>query len=495
MSITRTKTEQGIVQGIQEDWGSIFKSIPYAAPPVGELRFAAPQPADSWDGTRKCTKWPDDTFRIFIPIPGMPVPKFKPVVPDEHTCSEDCLYMNIWTPADTETDRLPVVFWMYGNGGSSHSPAVNGEAFAKKGVILVTFNYRQDVFGWTGLKELADRDPNGSTGCTGLQDILFALKWVRRNIPHFGGDPDNITIAGHSAGAMFVKFLLTCREAEGLFRHAISMSGGGTWDIDPVYTKKEKIDFCQTILDKAGWTFEDVMTRSSEEVYRTFKEYEKTLALPQKSMMCSLFLASMDDCLLKRYYGEELYDGYFNENVDVMGGMLVEEWHNIPCQVPGGIKGYEREFAIASIVSWAKRNAQRGFRPMYPYFFDHRMPEDGHWMRHGDEMCYTFGTLDIYAKPYAEYDRCLSDITVGYWTEFAKKGDPNGEGLPVWKPYTLDEPVTMHFADDHIVCEDIAGYEKAERAVDFLLAHPGMLDDPFPYKEDQQGTIIAKDIN
>lgn len=480
MAIIKTKVSGGIVIGVEHEWGTLFKGIPYAAPPVGDLRFASPRPAEKWSGERLCDTFPPDTFRIVRPIPGMPKNNYPALIDEPHIYSEDCLYINIWTPADSIDDRLPVMFWLYGNGGSSHHPAVKGDIYAQKGVVLVTFNYRQDVFGCTGLKELADREPDGSTGANGPQDILFALKWVNDNITAFGGDPDNITVFGHSAGGIFTKFLLTCPQAEGLFQHAICMSGGGTWDIDPIYTKEQKCSWCQEILDKAGWSLDDIMTKSTEEVYEVLKKYEQTLNLPKQSMLCSLFLASEDDVLIDRYFGEKLYDGYVNTSVDVMAGMLVEEWRNIPCQVPGGIAGYEKEFAMASVVSWAQRNAERGFKPIYPYFFEHKMPEDGHWMRHGDEVAYAFGTLDVYGKPWTEFDYLMSDTVVDYWTTFAKTGNPNCPGRPEWQPFTLDNPVTMHFADAHIICENISGSAKQQEAIRFLLEHPGILNNPFP---------------
>lgn len=475
MSMMKAQTKNGTVTGVAYDGGTVFRGIPYAAPPVGKLRFAAPKPAKSWEGERSCDSWPADAWRYPFPHNHS-----KSSADGEHTYSEDCLYLNIWTPARQAGEKLPVMFWLYGGGGSSHDTHIDGAGFTKRGCILVSINYRMGIFGFFGLKELADQDSYGSTGAYGIQDIVFALQWVRDNIEAFGGDPGNVTVFGHSAGAMFTKLLIGCKPARGLFQHAISLSGGGTWDIDYIHTKESKCRLCQELLDRAGWTLEDMMSRNSAEIYEVLQREEKNLDLPHKSMFNTLFLPSMDDWLIKDYYGKILYDGDVDETVDVMCGMLIEEWHNFPCQIPGGIGDYKREFAMASVIAWGRRYVERGIKPVYTYFFERRMPEDGHWMRHGEELPYVFGTMNRYDKPWTDYDYLMSETTMDYWTSFAKTGNPNTPGRPEWNPYTVQQPVTMHFRDEDIICEDISGYEKMDEVVSYLLAHPGMLDDPFP---------------
>ncbi len=475
MSDLKARIKNGVVTGVREGDSIIFKGIPYAAPPVGERRFMAPQEHEDWDGELSCDKWPADTYRETGPAHQNPRETYHVI----HEYSEDSLYLNIWAPAETTAKDLPVMFWLYGGGGGSHDTYVDGRAFNKKGCILVSINYRQGLFGFFGLKELADRDPHGSTGDYGLMDILFALKWVRENIAAFGGDPENITVFGHSAGAMFTKWLIGCKEARGLFQHGISLSGGGTWDIDYIHTKEHKCELCQQLLDMAGWSYEDLMSKPTQEVSSVLMSLEKNLDLPQKSMMNTLFLPSMDGWLVEDYYGKILYDGDVDESVDVMCGMLVEEWRNFPCQIPGGIEGYEREFAMASIIAWGDRYAQRGIKPVYNYFFDRRMPVNDRSMVHGDELAYVFGCLDRYNWPWQDYDYKLSDTVVSYFTNFAKTGNPNGPGLPEWRPYAGNDPVTMHFKEEEMCSENIADTPKAQEVVQYLLKNPGMLDTPF----------------
>lgn len=471
-------TKQGVAVGVREGSSVIYKGVPYAAPPIGRLRFAAPEAPESWEGERICDRWANDSYKVPFPPVGKSMVNYKV----DEVYSEDCLYLNIWAPADIEDDAgLPVMFFLYGAGGGNHAAYIDGAAFNEKGCILITVNYRIGLFGFFGLDELAAKDAHGSTGNYGLMDILCALDWVRDNIAAFGGDPENITVFGHSAGGIYTKWLLGCSMARGKFRHAISLSGGGIWDIDYVHTKESKCRLCRQLLDMAGWTFEDVMSRSTEEVYAVLTSLERSLPLPQKSMMNTLFLPSIDDWIVHDYHGKILYDGDVDENADVMCGMLVEEWRNHNCQIPGGIGGYGREFALASVISWGDRFNQRGIKPVYTYFFDRHMPgPDGRSMIHGDELAYVFGTLDRYIWPWTDFDRKMSSAVISYFTNFAKTGDPNGEGLPAWKPYEADTHLTMHFAEDHFAAEDISDDSKTRETVDFLMERPGMLDDPFP---------------
>lgn len=477
-------TKQGTVVGVIEGKSVIYKGVPYAAPPVGEKRFAAPSAPEPWDGERLCDVWSNESYRVPFPPVGKSMVNYK----TEEVFSEDCLYLNIWAPADIDDDaKLPVMFFMYGAGGGNHAAYIDGKDFNAKGCILITVNYRIGLFGYFGLMELAERDEHGSTGNYGLMDILCALDWVRDNIAAFGGDPDNITVFGHSAGGIYTKWLLGCSQARGKFRHALSLSGGGIWDIDFVHTRESKCRLCQELLDKAGWTFDDVMTKPTEEVYAVLTKLERELDLPQKSMMNTLFLPSIDDYIVHDYHGKILFDGDVDEQADVMCGMLIEEWRNHNCQVPGGIDGYGKEFALASVISWGDRYNERGIKPIYTYFFNRHMPgEDGRSMIHGDELPMVFGTMDRYLWPWTDFDREMSSAVISYVTNFAITGNPNEEGLPEWKPYTADEHLTMNFADDHFASENISSDDRTRAVTAFLLEHPGMLDDPFPEVKQEQ---------
>ena len=472
MALKRAATKYGVVTGVSggRPEFTIFKGVPYAKPPVGALRFAAPKEPDPWEGERPCTQW--------APMCVQEVSKGKT---SRWEGSEDCLYLNIWTPAEAPGAGLPVMVWIHGGGftfGRSSNPLYDGTAYNARGVILVTLGFRCGVFGFLGLEELEEQDSHHTSGNCGFLDILQALRWVKENIAAFGGDPGNVTIFGQSSGAMTVKMLLGTPLAAGLFQRAISMSGGGTWDIDPIRSAEEKYRFTRKLLEMAGWTFDDLMTREDREVCQVLDTLTPRLGLPQQSLVPRLFQPSMDGYLVRDYYGKILYDGV-GTDVDVMCGTIREEWHNFPYQIPGGIHGYEHEFALAPGIAWGRRYIELGKRPIYHYFFDHDLPGGEGSPGHGSEMPYTFGILAQQPRPWTDYDRKMSEIAVDYWTSFARSGDPNTKGRPAWPAFSHEHPVTLRFANDGIRAEDLGAAPKVEQVVRYLCAHPGILSTPF----------------
>src|SRR6201996_1636746 len=230
MPLAEVRTEAGLVSGVANSTGDVtaYKGIPFAAPPVGELRWKAPEPVKHWDGVRKC-----DAFGP-SPMQDKPIPfavyTSEFLIP-EAPISEDCLYLNVWTGAKAKTEKKAVFVWIYGGGftsGGSACDIYNGEALAKKGVVFVSINYRVGVFGFFAHPELTKESLIHSSGNYGLMDQIAALKWVKKNIAAFGGDPDNVTIAGQSAGSMSVNALVSSPLTKGLFNRAIAESGSLT---------------------------------------------------------------------------------------------------------------------------------------------------------------------------------------------------------------------------------------------------------------------------
>ena len=227
ISLTVAHTDAGTVSGISNSSGDVtaFKGIPFAAPPVGDLRWKAPQPAKHWDGVKLC-----DAFGP-SPMQAKPAPMMvytsEFLIP-EKPISEDCLYLNVWTNAIAKKDKKPVFVWIYGGGfgsGGSACSIYDGEALAKKGIIFVSINYRVGAFGFFAHPELSKESPDKASGNYGLLDQIAALKWVKQNISTFGGDPDNVTVAGQSAGSMSVNCLVASPLTKGLFKKAIAESG------------------------------------------------------------------------------------------------------------------------------------------------------------------------------------------------------------------------------------------------------------------------------
>ena len=212
-------TESGAISGVLANGLRVYKGIPFAAPPVGDLRWRPPAPATSWTGTRRADAFAPACIQVGVSMPGETPP----------AVSEDCLYLNIWTPAKTAHEHLPVIVWIYGGGyinGSAAMPLYWGDRLAQKGVIVVTIAYRLGPLGFLALPELTRESPHHSSGNYGLMDQIAALEWIQRNIAAFGGDPKCVTIAGQSSGSISVSILMASPPAKGLFQRAIGESGG-----------------------------------------------------------------------------------------------------------------------------------------------------------------------------------------------------------------------------------------------------------------------------
>ncbi len=241
------KVNEGLLQGAYEEGLTVYKGVPFAAPPVGDLRWSAPKPPVKWDGVKQATQFAP------APMQGGNSPSGK---------SEDCLYLNVWSPAKSANDRLPVLVWIYGGGfsfGSTSDPMYSGEKLAKKGVILVSIAYRVGQLGFLAHPELSAESPDHVSGNYGILDQIAGLKWIQKNIAAFGGDPDKVTIFGESAGGISVSMLCASPLAKGLFRGAVSESGGSfgptrptTYPGENMKTLKQAEDDGVTFVQKSG---------------------------------------------------------------------------------------------------------------------------------------------------------------------------------------------------------------------------------------------------
>jgi len=464
------KTEDGKLQGklINENKVRAFQGIPYAAPPVGQLRWKAPQPAAKWKGKLDATKyghhcWQSNSF------PDM---SFQDAATPDDPGSEDCLYLNIYAPATAKSDaKLPVMFWIHGggySGGSASEPRHNGDFLPLKGVILVTINYRLGVFGFMALPELAT-EQGGSSGNYGMMDMVAALQWVKQNIGKFGGDPGNVTIFGESAGSFAVSTLMAAPSAQGLFQKAIGESGGalthggrGASSLTEAGAKNE------TWLNTLG--------------AHTLAEMR---AVPASKLIAALHepgAAHVGPVIDGKFLTEPVEDIYlagkqahipllagFNrdEGAQAGNGMTAEKWKAMAAQrypenTDAFLKLYSGEtdaeaqrsamdfggdaFIAFGTWKWIEIDRKTGDPDIYRYKLDLASPPSkfhpGSYAFHSDDIEYVFGTLDT--RPGSEWrpeDRKLSDEMMDYWTNFAKTGDPNGPGLPNWPKYGEGDPV------------------------------------------------------
>ena len=449
------KVRSGKVQGVVTEGLTIYKGIPFAAPPVGDLRWKAPQREASWD-----TVLVADHF-----APGAMQGGHSPV-----GFSEDCLYLNVWTPAASKKDKLPVLVWIYGGGfagGHTADPNYDCEALARKGgIVMVSVAYRVGKLGFLAHPELSAENPQHVSGNYGLLDQIAALQWVQENIAQFGGDPDKVTIFGESAGGISVSQLCASPLAAGLFRGAISQSGGSFGPTRPTTYPGENM---KTLSDaeKDGLKIAESLGASSLAEMR---------ALDASAFVTNGLSANGGGWPIVDGYvipGDqyELYEqGRYNDvavligyNTDEdasfggLGGASTPEGHIAGVQKRYGkfaedllaaypledgkvgkqARDLMRDAAFGwQTWAWGCLQAKTGKSPVYMYYFDQHpeYPEDspryGYGSPHGQDVAYVFQHMEN--SRMKESDLPLSDAMGQYWINFTKYGDPNGEGLPKW---------------------------------------------------------------
>lgn len=469
MALLLAETEQGMVEGLHSSNPeiSVFKGIPFAAPPVGELRWAPPQRAEPWEGVYRA--W------AFGPIPAQ-ITEASPFYANEfYRCrkpvSEDGLFLNIWTPAERAEAGLPVLFWIHGGGfrsGYSHETTFDGDALAREGVILVTIEYRLGNFGFLAHPALPATN-------FGLLDQLAALDWVRRNIAAFGGDPQNITVFGQSAGAMSVQDLTVSPSARGKFQKAILQSAGG------LTSEKYSYRAARTRADAEalGVKFLEFLGCNSIEEARELpaahlSEQEK-LFIEQTG--CA-FVPTIDGTLLPEDPGEAVRAFRHADIPYLIGATAFENGartYQPPADRAAFVADVRRKFGADAdaflrlidfdadpdyavlhgghddvlkpgVFAFADHQAAHG-RSTYVYHFTREMPGDGAGAYHSSELWYVFGTIGHCWRDLTGVDFDLSRAMVRYWANFAKTGDPNGAGLPIWEPYTAANRRTMNLGE------------------------------------------------
>ena len=492
MPLLKATTKYGVMVGVpgKEPQTTIFKGVPFAKPPVGPLRFHEPVEMDPWEGELMCDTWPN--------APIMEPSPYYAGLPE----SEDCLYMNIFTPAETPQDKLPVMFWLYGGGynyGTIHTPVSDtihrsesgryrGEALNKRGVILVTANYRVSILGYAAHSKLIERD--GHSGNYGTLDQIAALKWVHENIAAFGGDPENVTIFGQSAGAISCRQLMTSPlvRGKGYFKRAIIQSGCSLNDPDIFRTDEWIALQTERALDSLGLDFDDMMTMDGKELGKQLilraNQLYTGMYEPRYPNKPAIYTPCMDDYSIDRIPGVSIYSGEYDQDVDVICGTVVQDEIQATKRCMGPIKSDKeimQAVAMSPGVSWGMRQVETGRKPIYAYFFERDIPGVDPFSGkcgayHGGEIAYEFGVLDIVDHQWTDWDYRLSEMMMDYWTNFAKTGDPNGEGLPHWPKFTAETPLSMVFGDEECKPRNLIDSDKKERVIRFTLRYPGCID-------------------
>ena len=484
----KVKTEQGKVRGKLINHGEVraFLGMPFAAPPLEDLRWKAPEPPARWKGVRDATSYGARCMQGSGTFPDM--------VFQDRGESEDCLYLNVFTPADAKpASKLPVMFWIHGGGykgGSGSEPRHDGDFLPTKGVVLVTINYRLGVFGFLAAADLAQEAR--AAGNYGLLDVVAALEWVKADIAHFGGDPGNVTIFGESAGSEAVSTLMAAKPARGLFQKAIGESGSAydTGNLGPApLADREKRD--QLWVDSLGVT--------SPAELRALQADKILAAATAKGVPD--FSPVIDGRLLTEPATETyaagrqahvpLLAGWNKDEGSfvVSAGMTATQWKETAVKLFGDrsaeflslYPGTNDEQALRSAIDyhgdtfiafatwkWIEAQVKTGDAPVYRYHFELAAPPSkfhpGWFAFHSDDIEYVFGTLDT--RPEATWrpeDRKLSEQVMDYWTNFAKTGDPNGPGLPEWPRFDKDGAIL------HLDSAISAGPDTTRPRYEFLL--------------------------
>ena len=471
MGLEVVTTRYGKIKGIEKDGGAytVFKGIPYAEPPIGENRWRPPKPPKGWDGVYQAEHFGGicpqvkDGSDFYLQECG----------PNEEILSEDCLYMNIWTPAQRADEKLPVILWIHGGAnvtGYGHEKMFDGKGFCEQGVILVTFNWRVNIFGWLVNEELIKESERRICGNYGVLDQIAALDFVRENIAAFGGNPDNITIGGESAGSSAVMNLCSTPLARGKFKNAIMESGGG-FDLFTSFGMRDMEEACRkTSLEKllGVKTLAEARALSAEELLERIGrpeaagEYWPLTVVDGYVFPKTIARTALDDeCskvnYLLGYNGDEthMYEPDFERNhfikeMEEEYGPYAKDYFAL-CDFLEEKEKFEEymkrrngEILKTGAVVLADLMDSQG-HPLYLYCFDRKMPGDDAGSYHAAELWYVFKTLDRNWRTFTEKDYSLSDEMAKRWAMFAKTGVPNAEGCEEWKPYTKEEPYTMVF--------------------------------------------------
>jgi para-nitrobenzyl esterase len=446
------QTDTGFITGVATSDPNVraFKGIPYARPPVGPLRWRPPRPPNFREAVLKADR--------FGP------PCLQPGPPAADPGSEDCLYLNVWTSATNTGGRQPVMVWVHGGAlmvGVGSLPGYDGVALARKGVVVVTLNYRLGAFGWLAHPDLSRESGNNASGNYGLMDVIAALRWVQANILSFGGNPRSVTVFGESAGGNLVAALLGSPLAKGLFQRAIAQSGG--W-MGPTVSRMPTLAQAEAEGRKAmtavgASTLETMRATSADDILKATsakngwevvidgryipEDLSVTLAQGRQQPVDLLVGSNKDEGTFPFFGLDSGTAAAFVASARARFGDLADSFLKL---YPAGSDSEARISRLAAfrdemswqMQTWGELQAKLGQPKTYAYYFTHEPPvaagQPNLGATHTAEMQYTFATQPE-GSPWGTSDRALAETLSSYWVNFATTGDPNGSGLPAWPPF------------------------------------------------------------
>ncbi|QHQ59389.1 carboxylesterase family protein [Anaerocolumna sedimenticola] len=477
------KTENGVIQGLPaaDPRVTSFKGIPFAAPPTGENRFRAPQPVKNWEGVLKAFEFAPISMQATPGVNKEDIYTREWAVDPDIPMNEDCLYLNVWTPALSTHEKLPVYVWYFGGGlqvGNTAEMEFDGERIARRGIVVVTVNYRLNVFGFLCHPEITAETPE-APGNFGHLDQQAGTRWVKRNIASFGGDPDNITIGGQSAGGASVMSQLTSPQNEGLFQKAINESGMITRLYPGNFMFDERMELSQAEQDGVAFfeflgisSLKEARELDAEYINKKAQEYNRYWGTVIDNHFCTgnpfeLFIMNKR-LKIPMLFGHTSTEFNCEPKVDTP-----EEFHKMAvdlfgeaadgfltiCNFASGNLEEMKRKATVCIVEYANRIAAQANddsnnkEPMYYYHFDAEIPGwDNPGTFHSVDLWFFFETLAKCWRPFVGKHYDLARQMCNYWANFICSGNPNGkdstgEDMPQWEPYTNKSPFGMVFGE------------------------------------------------
>ena len=465
----QVRVEQGLLAGITGAHPDVrvYRGIPFAAPPVGDLRWKAPQPPSSWPGVRQAAEFSNACWQTpYPPSASIYQSKLPPL-------SEDCLYLNIWTAAKSAKDRLPVMVWIHGGGftrGSGTTSAYDGGILARKGVVVVTINYRLGILGFFSHPALTAESNHHASGNYALLDQIAALQWVKKNIAAFGGNPDCVTIFGESAGSWAVNALMASPLAEGLFHRAIGESGGSFSSLKTLAEAEKAGESLASSLGATDDVLKSLRAKPPEELLKaatgeTVRPSVDGWVLPQ-DIYSTFAQGKQNDVPLivgnNADEGTTLAPQGANIKADMFVAGVQQRYAGLADQFLKIYPASSDEEAVASFYAayrdsvfgwemrtWARLQTKTGHHPVYLYYFSRRPPgPQSQRIRafHAADIPYVFGNF-VWPFPWEDTDRKLSDAITSYWVNFAATGNPNGAGLAKWPVYDPHTDPAIEFGD------------------------------------------------
>ena len=453
------RISEGSIQGVVQGDLTVYRGVPFAAPPIGELRWRDPQPVKPWTGVRSATEFANSCSQPITPF--MPAGK----------SGEDCLYLNVWAPATAPKKPLPVMVWIHGGGfttGGGAAPFFDGTRFAHRGVVFVSINYRLGALGYLAHPELS-KASGGTSGNFGLKDQIAALQWVRKNIAALGGDPNVVTIFGQSAGAGSVSLLAASPLAKGLFHRVIAQSGfafeppsSGGGMISTLAEAEQQGVSALAELGVAGIAAaRELPAEKFAALKMMFRPLRDGRVLPVDQLALYERNGQNDTPALIGYNSLDVisrpmkpadFESEIRKQYGAGADAILSAYpHATESERARSAREVSRDSGFGwSALTWARVQSAHSRNPVFTYYFDQVAPKDSIFFSpdgtvHTGEVPYVFGTLDAPPASYTEEDRKLSGQVQQYWVNFAQTGDPNGPGLPEWPAFRSEQPRSMLF--------------------------------------------------